>query len=272
MSDIVDLSTPAEPVGLITELPMRLALQDSSIEPVMVEHEELMIERGTTSSGRRVVQILRAQPGRERPPHLVNYRAILRTFRAAHVRRVISISTAASLRSDLTPGTVAVPDQMVMWSRTIHTSFTADEFGFADMTEPFCPQLRLALSSNTRQMRAKSVDLGTYFSVNGPRFETAAEVKMFAQLGGAMVGMTTGPEAIYARELGICYANAALITNFGAGLAKAVEAEHVMYSVKAHGVDVAKVVMGAIETTIAGPPCTCQRPLTTFGPGAAIRV
>ena len=87
-----------------------------------------------------------------------------------------------------------------------------------DMTVPYCPRLREALVKGGHDKGIKVINGGTYVCTEGPRFETAAEISMFKQLGGQLIGMTSVPEVCLARELGMCYANISIVTNFAAGI------------------------------------------------------
>ena len=87
------------------------------------------------------------------------------------------------------------------------------------MTQPYCPDLRekiFALCSQDNTIHKQ----GTYVCTEGPRFETPAEIKMFANWGGDLVGMTSVPEVVLARELGMCYAGIAMVTNYAAGISE----------------------------------------------------
>jgi 5'-methylthioadenosine phosphorylase len=102
----------------------------------------------------------------------------------------------------------------------VGTFFEGGESGLvhALMATPYCPALRKQLLARAPAHNLTLIPEGTYACTNGPRFETAAEVQMLAQLGGDVVGMTGVPEAPLARELGLHYAAVALSINWGSGL------------------------------------------------------
>src|SRR5205807_1733104 len=83
-----------------------------------------------------------------------------------------------------------------------------------DFSQPYCPALRDALMESAAMLDVPLLARGTYVCADGPRFESPAEVRMFAQWGGDVVGMTGLPEAIFAREAGICYAGVSIVTNY----------------------------------------------------------
>ncbi len=150
----------------------------------------------------------------ELPPHRVNYRANVWALRSLGVRRVLAPCSVGSLQEALGPGAMVVPDQLVdRTSGRTHTFMDtgAAHVGFAD---PYCPSLRGSLVAADRTV----VDGGTMVVVEGPRFSTRAESQWFAAQGWSLVNMTGYPEAVLARELAMCYATMALVTDRDAGV------------------------------------------------------
>lgn len=152
----------------------------------------------------------------EFPPHAVNYRANLWALRSLGVRQVLAPSAVGSLRPELGPGTVVVPDQVVdrTWGRA-HTVY--DRTGpvvHVSFGDPYCPRGRRAV------LRARDdvVDGGTLVVVNGPRFSSRAESRWHAAQGWSLVGMTGQPEAAIARELALCFTCITLVTDRDAGV------------------------------------------------------
>lgn len=151
------------------------------------------------------------------PAHKVNYRANLWALRSLGVRQILAPCAVGGLRPDLGPGTLVVPDQLV--DRT--TGRTQTYFGegachvaFAD---PYCPRLRTALLDGAGGAGAP-VDGGAMVVIEGPRFSTRAESQWYAAQGWSLVNMTGHPEAVLARELALCYATVALVTDLDAGI------------------------------------------------------
>lgn len=154
-----------------------------------------------------------------RPPHAVNYRANMFSFAASGVRTVIGTNIVGSLRHTLAPGSIVLPDQFLDLTRfRAPTIFDAYGHRHVDVAEPYCRRLRDTFRESSARAGVELVDRATYVAVEGPRFETRAEVRAFAMLGGDVVGMTGATEAIMAREMEICYASAALVSNYGAGI------------------------------------------------------
>ncbi len=150
----------------------------------------------------------------EFPPHRVNYRANLWALRSLGVRRVIAPCAVGSLQPQLGPGALVVPDQLVDRTTCRTQTFMdsgAVHVGFAD---PYCPVLRRALT----RAHSEVIDGGTMVVIEGPRFSTRAESQWYAALGWSLVNMTGHPEAVLARELAMCYAPIALVTDRDAGI------------------------------------------------------
>jgi 5'-methylthioadenosine phosphorylase len=170
--------------------------------------------------GRRVAFIARHGQGHRFAPHRVNYRANLWALRSVGVRQVLSPCAVGSLKAELGPGTIVVPDQIVdrTWGRE-HTMYAEEgpvvHVGFA---EPFCPRGRAVAIHAARTAGKTVVDAGTLVVINGPRFSSAAESRWHQQAGWSIVGMTAMPEAALARELAMCFTTVALVTDHDAGV------------------------------------------------------
>ncbi|MCD1293785.1 S-methyl-5'-thioadenosine phosphorylase [Methanocella sp. CWC-04] len=154
-------------------------------------------------------------------PHRIDYRANIMALKELGVERIIGVVSVGSLKEHIKPGSFVLLDQFIDFTKARPSTFY-DEEGFVvhtDVTEPYCPEIRDSiLSSMPGDIPLH--EKGTYVCAEGPRFETAAEIKMFAMLGGDVVGMTNVPECVLARELGMCYAAIAVVTNYAAGISK----------------------------------------------------
>jgi 5'-methylthioadenosine phosphorylase len=173
-------------------------------------------------NGQDVVFLARHGYGHSIPPHMVNYRANIWALHAANVTQVVSVASVGGIRSDLGPGVIAVPHQIIdyTWGRK-STFFEGDERGVVhvDFTHPYCEKLRLRCIEAAGLARQPVVEGGVYAATQGPRLETAAEIDRLERDGADMVGMTGMPEAGLAREQGICYAAIAVVANYAAGRA-----------------------------------------------------
>ncbi len=120
----------------------------------------------------------------------------------------------------MAPGDFVIIDQFIDFTDGRESTFfdTPGDFKHTDMTEPYSTVLREIIKKVFRRLNLKFHENGTYVTMNGPRYETKAEIKMLKLLGGDLVGMTGTPEVILANELGIHYASIGIVTNFAAGI------------------------------------------------------
>lgn len=170
-------------------------------------------------AGRPVAFIPRHGPGHEIPPHAVNYRANLWAFRELGVTRVVGPAAAGSLQPDVHPGDVVVCDQLVDRTSgrpsTFYDGPVAVHVAFAD---PYCPELRPLAVEAVREAGMPVHERGTVVVIQGPRFSTRAESRVYQQHGFEVINMTQHPEAYLARELEMCYVNLSLITDYDTGV------------------------------------------------------
>lgn len=154
------------------------------------------------------------------PPHAINYRANAFALKSLGVRFVIALNTVGAVTDKCRPGNLAVPDQVIdyTWGRanTIYDG-EDDEFEHIDFTEPFTASLRHRIVAAAQAAGIPCYDGGVYAATQGPRLETAAEVRRLERDGADYVGMTGMPEAALARELGLGYASLCMAVNHAAG-------------------------------------------------------
>ncbi len=164
-------------------------------------------------AGRRVAFLPRHGLHHEHPPHGINYRANLWALASLGVRQVIAPCAVGGLGSRVAPGDLVVPDQLV--DRTSGRVQTFVETGAVHVpfADPYCARVSAALVGAAPDVR----EGGTMVVVEGPRFSTRAESRWFAAAGWDLVNMTGHPEAVLARELRLCYAALALVTDMDAG-------------------------------------------------------
>ena len=170
-------------------------------------------------NGRSVAFLPRHGADHRFPPHRIPYRANVWAMRELGVTRLLGPCASGSLQADVAPGDFVVCDQLVdRTSGRHHTFFDGPTINHMSFADPYCPELRaLALAAG----RAEGItvhDGGTVVVIEGPRFSTRAESTWFAAAGWSVVNMTQYPEAALARELGLCYATVALITDYDVGV------------------------------------------------------
>ena len=164
------------------------------------------------------------------PPHKVNYRANLFALRELGVTQVLAVNAVGGVSGLLQAGDIVIPDQIIDYSYGREHTFSdgtgnivsGHQVQHIDFTQPFDEKLRQKIIAAARKsdkaIVGNVVDHGIYGCTQGPRLETAAEIKRMANDGCTLVGMTAMPEAALARELNLAYASISIVANMAAGL------------------------------------------------------
>jgi len=164
-----------------------------------------------------VVLMLRHGRGHRIRPSAVNYRANIWAMKDLGVTHIIATTACGSLREEIYPGHLVFPDQFIDFTRTRRSTFhEGDQVVHIGMGDPFCAKLRDLLIQTATRLDIAHHATGTVVTIEGPRFSTRAESRMFRILGADVVNMSTVPEVVLAREAGICYAVAAMSTDYDA--------------------------------------------------------
>lgn len=223
--------------------------------------------------GRTVAFLPRHGVGHRLPPHRIPYRANLWALRELGVERILAPCASGSLQPDLPPGAFAVVDQFVdRTSGRPHTFYDGDGAVHVSVADPYCPTLRRGLVDSGRALGIDVRDGGTMVVVEGPRFSTRAESAWFRSMGWDVVNMTGYPEAVLARELELCYATIAMITDYDTGVADDPAAAPVSADeVRAAAARNLDVLRDVLRRTIAdAPPRPADDPCRTALAGARI--
>lgn len=172
-------------------------------------------------AGAQVVFLARHGYGHTLPPHRINYRANLWALHHVGVTRVTAVASVGGIGPGFGPGTLALPEQLIDYTHgRASTYFEGDESAVThvDFTQPYDARLRARLRAAAAAVGEPLHDGGVYGCTQGPRLETAAEIRRMARDGCDLVGMTGMPEAVLARELELPYATLAVVVNHAAGL------------------------------------------------------
>lgn len=195
------------------------------------------------------------------PPHLVNYRANIWAIRELGVRKVLATAAVGSLSPDFRLGELVLLDQFLDFTKSRpQTFYEGGQKGVlhVDMTEPYCSAVRQVIIEASEHLGLSVKNGACYVCTEGPRFETPAEIRMFQRLGADLVGMTSVPEVVLARELGMCYASIGMVTNEAAGIAThPLTHAEVMESMKELGVKVAQLIQATFELWTPDQNCLC---------------
>ncbi|MEB3844658.1 MAG: S-methyl-5'-thioadenosine phosphorylase [Desulfurococcales archaeon] len=216
--------------------------------------------------GVRVAFLPRHGRGHRIPPHKINYRANIWALKALGASYVVSVSAVGSLRMDYKPGDFVVPDQFIdMTKKRDYTFFDGPITAHVSMADPFCEDLRERLASTARSLGYPVHDKGTYICIEGPRFSTRAESRVWKEVFKAdIIGMTLVPEVNLACEAQMCYATLAMVTDYDVWAEHPVTAGEVERIMKQNTERARKILYNLIPT-LREPPrpgkCSCCRAL-----------
>lgn len=196
------------------------------------------------------------------PPHRINYRANIYALKQLGVERVLSVSSVGSLRENLKPGEFVFPDQFIDRTKARpDTFFDGAKVAHVSSADPFCPEMRSTLSKCSKTNSIPYHDSSTYICIQGPRFSSRAESKLFRQWGADIVGMTMYPEVILAREAELCYACIAMVTDYDVWADKPVTAETVASVMKRNVENAKKLITTTIDSLPGERSCSCGHAL-----------
>ncbi|MBI4526900.1 MAG: S-methyl-5'-thioadenosine phosphorylase [Deltaproteobacteria bacterium] len=219
--------------------------------------------RGTLDDA-EIVFLPRHGEGHQWLPTELNFRANIYGMKKLGVERIISISAVGSLREEIAPGDVVIPDQFI--DRTTQRPSTFFGKGIAahvSLADPFCPTLRETLSEAANAQGANVHTSGTYICVEGPQFSTRAESQLYRSWGAQVIGMTNLQEAKLAREAEICYATMALASDYDCWHAEAADVDiQQVIAVLRKNVELARqVIRGALPLVAEERACICASAL-----------
>jgi 5'-methylthioadenosine phosphorylase len=217
--------------------------------------------------GRRVCFLPRHGVGHRLLPHEINHRANIWALRSLNVRWLISVTAVGSLREELAPRDIVVPDQLIDRTGTAakHTFFGNGIAAHVSFADPYCHDLRDHLLAAARKLAPKVHAGGTYLCMNGPAFSTRAEAAMHRMIGADIIGMTNGPESRLCREAEIAAATLALVTDYDCWKEdeEAVDVETVVENLHANSAMAKRIVHDVIATIAETPDSPAHRALDT---------
>lgn len=212
--------------------------------------------------GQEVVFLARHGSKHGIPPHKINYRANIAALLKVGVEKVLATAAVGSLNENVPPGSMVLLEQFLDFTKAREGTFFdggATGVVHTDFTAPYCPEINKLLLAAAKRATLSLQSGAVYVCTEGPRFETPAEIRMFKQLGGDLVGMTNVPEVVLAREAGLCYSTLALSTNFAAGISPTVLTHHEVLAMMAeNGEKVRRLLMEFIPALVGARNCHCQ--------------
>jgi 5'-methylthioadenosine phosphorylase len=214
---------------------------------------------------RGVAFINRHGPGHSIPPHMVNSRANIWALKEIGVTRIISSGAVGSLKEEIVPGDIVISDQFIDFTKKRSYTFYDDGKVFhVSMADPFCPEIRLAISRSSKTLGFPAKAKGTYVCIEGPRFSTRAESRMFRTFGD-IIGMTLVPEAQLARELEMCYASVNAVTDYDVWSETPVSTEEILRTMEKSEGNVRAIIEDAVSRMPTERTCPCKDALKDAG-------
>jgi 5'-methylthioadenosine phosphorylase len=191
-------------------------------------------------------------------PTDVNSRANIAAMKQLGVKSILASSTVGSLKEEYKPGDIVFVDQFIdRTTRREQSFFTEGKVCHISVSEPMCPHLRRILTKVAIKEKVRFHDTGTYVCIEGPRFSTKAESRMYQNWGADVVGMTLVPECVLAREAEICYASIAMVTDYDVWKDHPVCVDDVVKTMKANIQNVKQIITETIKKVPKEKECQC---------------
>ncbi|PVX26304.1 MAG: 5'-methylthioadenosine phosphorylase [Candidatus Bathyarchaeum sp.] len=192
------------------------------------------------------------------PPHQVNYRANIWALKQLGVKRIIASAAVGSLRQDYGPGAFVIPDQFIdRTKKRLDTFYEGGQVCHISAADPFCEQLRQLFIEKAQKIGLDVKTTGTYVCIEGPRFSTRAESKLFQMWKADVVGMTLYPECILAKEAELCYVSISTITDYDVWADNPVSTKEVIEKARENNENLKKLILEAIPQIPKTRECGC---------------
>ncbi|MCJ7582187.1 MAG: S-methyl-5'-thioadenosine phosphorylase [Candidatus Aminicenantes bacterium] len=215
--------------------------------------------------GEKIAFLSRHGRGHRILPHELNYRANIYGFKMLGVKRIISISAVGSLKEELKPKDIVVPDQFFDRTHRKSTFFGEGIAVHVSLDPPVCPDFAGFLYDVGKELNLSIHRGGTYICIEGPAFSTKAESKIYRQWDCDIIGMTGATEAKLCREAEICYATLSLVTDYDVWheSEEPVTAELIFENLGQNIKNAKKILKQAVRSIPDHPfqECRCQRSL-----------
>lgn len=209
---------------------------------------------------REIVFLARHGTQHNTPPHKVNYRANIWALKELGVTHVFATNAVGSLNLQYKPGELVIFTDFIDFTKNrVFTFFDGQEGVIhTSMADPYCRELRRIIAEQAPQHEIQFAGEAVYVGTEGPRFETAAEIRMYQKLGADVVGMTGVPEVVLAKELGLCYGGIGIITNWATGIAHDHRLDEIMAAVNQNKVNLTNLFIHIIKTVdLSQTNCDC---------------
>jgi 5'-methylthioadenosine phosphorylase len=210
-------------------------------------------------AGRHVAFLPRHAKKHTIRPTDINSRANIFALKKLGVQRILAPSAVGSLKEDYKPGDIAFVDQFIdRTTRREQSFYTKKKVCHISVAEPMCTELRQTLMAIAKEIGIRAHPTGTYVCIEGPRFSTKAESRLFRSWGADVIGMTLVPECVLAREAEVCYASIATVTDYDVWKDHPVSADEVVATMKASVEKVKRIILEAVSRLPKERDCGCK--------------
>jgi len=226
--------------------------------------KEVQTEYGTvtvdivTIDGQEIVFLPRHGKGHSSPPHQINYRANIACLKSLGIEYIYSTAAVGSCNPKYKVGDVVLIKDFLDFTKSRPLTFfeSGKKVSHAIMDDPYCSYLRNLFMENAGDLSIEGE--AVYVCTEGPRFETAAEIRAFIALGGDVVGMTTVPEVVLAKELGMCYSVVGVITNMCTGICDDIEKHEIISSMNKNKAKITETFLKVFKKDLTQNACHCK--------------
>jgi 5'-methylthioadenosine phosphorylase len=197
-------------------------------------------------------------------PTDIPVRANIYALKQLGIKRILAPSTVGSLKEEYVPGDIVFVDQFIDRTTRREQSFYTSTEGkvcHIGIAEPMCPELRKTIIEVTKKLDIKMHETGTYVCIEGPRFSTKAESKMYRSWGADIIGMTLVPECVLAREAEICYTSISTVTDYDVWKEHPVCIDDIVTVMRANIEKVKKIIAETVKVIPMQQGCNCKNAL-----------
>lgn len=212
-------------------------------------------------NGEEIVFLARHGKSHSVPPHLINYRANIMALKEIGVKYIYSTAAVGSCNKTFEPGDVVVIKDFLDFTKARPSTFFEggnEPVKHVDMSEPYCKNLREKFYYIAKEEGLKIKGEAVYVCTEGPRFETAQEIKMFQKLGGDVVGMTSVPEVVLAKELGMCYSTIGIISNWCTGITGEITFHDIQSAMEKNKNKITEIFIKIFREDLNQEQCNCK--------------
>jgi len=212
--------------------------------------------------GRKIAFLPRHGKKHTISPHMINFKANIWAFKELGVTRIIAPSAVGSLKEEIEPGHFVLPSQFLDFTKSRDGSFSEEgRVIHISVADPFCPELQSSILQVTEKQDLKIHKDCTYVCIEGPRFSTKAESKLYRFTGADIIGMTLVPECQLAREAQICYVSISTVTDYDVWAEKPVTAKEVLETLSKNVEKTKTVLTELIDKIPKTRSCSCAKAL-----------